>query len=165
MKILYIGGQKSGKTSLAIGKALSLSKNQNPFYLATYINSYNDAEMQKRVDKHKIERQEKFITIEEGLNLIEPINQNSGIFLIDCVSMWIFNKLENEKDNLIEDMSEILKIDKDIIFILNDVSSGIIPINKLSREFVDFSGIIGQLIAKNCDEVYSVTCGLLHKLK
>jgi adenosylcobinamide kinase / adenosylcobinamide-phosphate guanylyltransferase len=163
LKILYVGGQKSGKTSLAITKALNLST--KPIYIATYINNYNDTQMQKRIQMHKIQRENKFITIEEGVNLKSVIEKNSGVFLIDCVSMWIFNKLENKEFDLIQAMSEILEIDKDIIFILNDVSSGVIPIDKLSREFIDYSGIIGQLIAKNSNEVYNVICGLENRLK
>lgn len=164
MKILYVGGQKSGKTSKAIAKTLQLSKKQKPIYIATYMNIYSDSEMQKRIDNHKIERQNNFITIEEGIDLIKVISSNEGVFLIDCVSMWIFNMLENKKD-LIDEMKKLLELDKNIIFILNDVSSGIIPIDRLSREFVDYSGIIGQMIAEKSNEVYQIIYGLENKLK
>jgi len=38
MKVLYFGGQKSGKSRLAEMRALSLSKNRaiKPYYIATY---------------------------------------------------------------------------------------------------------------------------------
>jgi len=36
MKILYYGGQKSGKSLLAEQKALALSKATKPCYIATY---------------------------------------------------------------------------------------------------------------------------------
>ena len=50
-------------------------------------------------------------------------------------------------------------------FILNDVSCGIIPFDIESRRFVDFSGLIGQELAKLCDEVYEVKYGLESRLK
>ncbi len=167
MKILYIGGQKSGKSALAIKKALSLSSQKKPIYIATYLNNYNDSGMQERIDNHKIQREDNFITIEEGVNLKQTFDKNSGVFLIDCLSIWLFNKLELKatKEEIIKEVKEIIKIDKDIIFILNDVSSGVIPINKLSRNFIDLSGIIGQIIAKESNEVYQIICGLENRLK
>ncbi len=68
MKILYFGGQKSGKSSLAEKKALEISTNK-PYYIATYDNSYDDKEMKKRVNRHKEQREEKFTTIEEAYDL------------------------------------------------------------------------------------------------
>jgi adenosylcobinamide kinase/adenosylcobinamide-phosphate guanylyltransferase len=47
----------------------------------------------------------------------------------------------------------------------NDVSSGVIPIDSISREFVDLSGIVGQIVAKNCDEVIKVEYGIENKIK
>jgi adenosylcobinamide kinase/adenosylcobinamide-phosphate guanylyltransferase len=46
MKIFYFGGQKSGKTKAGIKKALELSKDEKPYYVATYDNSYGDDSMQ-----------------------------------------------------------------------------------------------------------------------
>ncbi len=164
MKIFYFGGQKSGKTKAGIKKALELSKNEKPYYVATYDNSYNDSSMQDRINKHIIEREENFITIEEPKDLTKVINQNKT-YLIDCVSMWLFNNLENKEEMLKNQLQEICKIDANIIFILNDVSCGIIPMDKESRKFVDFSGLIGQELAKLCDEVYEVKYGLERRLK
>ena len=164
MKIFYFGGQKSGKTKAGIKKALELSKNEKPYYVATYDNSYNDSSMQDRINKHIIEREENFITIEEPKDLTKIVEQNKT-YLIDCVSMWLFNNLENKEEMLKNQLQEICKIDANIIFILNDVSCGIIPMDKESRRFVDFSGLIGQELAKLCDEVYEVKYGLERRLK
>ena len=56
MKIFYFGGQKSGKTKAGIKKALELSTNEKPYYVATYDNSFGDNSMQNRIDKHIVER-------------------------------------------------------------------------------------------------------------
>ena len=63
MKVLYYGGQKSGKSSLAELKALELSKDKKPYYVATYDNSYQDKEMSSRISKHQAQRKEQFISI------------------------------------------------------------------------------------------------------
>ena len=164
MKIFYFGGQKSGKTKAGIKKALELSKDEKPYYVATYDNSFGDDSMQNRIDKHIIERKEDFITIEEPKDLTKIVEVNKT-YLIDCVSMWLFNNLQNSEDSLKQQLQEICKIDANIIFILNAVSCGIIPFDKESRRFVDFSGLIGQELAKLCDEVYEVKYGLERRLK
>ncbi len=164
MKIFYFGGQKSGKTRAGIKKALELSLNEKPYYVATYDNSFGDDSMQNRIDKHIIERKEDFITIEEPKDLTKIVEVNKT-YLIDCVSMWLFNNLQNSEETLKTQLQEISKINANIIFILNDVSCGIIPLDKESRRFVDFSGLIGQELAKLCDEVYEIKYGIERRLK
>ena len=164
MKVFYFGGQKSGKTKAGIKKALELSTNDKPYYVATYDNSFGDDSMQNRIDKHIIERKENFITIEEPKDLTKIVEKDKT-YLIDCVSMWLFNNLEEKEETLKIQLQEICKIEANIIFILNDVSCGIIPFDKESRRFVDFSGLIGQELAKLCDEVYEVKYGIERRLK
>jgi len=164
MKVFYFGGQKSGKTNAGSKKALELSKDEKPYYVATYDNSYNDSSMQDRIDKHINERKEDFLSIEEPKDLTKIIEINKT-YLIDCVSMWLFNNLEEKEETLKNQLKEICKIDANIVFILNDVSCGVIPIDKESRKFVDFSGLIGQELAKLCDEVYEVKYGIERRLK
>src|SRR6218665_726794 len=123
MRIFYFGGQKSGKTKAGIKKALELSTNEKPYYVATYDNSFGDDSMQNRIDKRIIERKEDFITIEEPKDLTKIVEINKT-YLIDCVSMWLFNNLENKEETLKTQVQQICKMDANIIFILNDVSCG-----------------------------------------
>ena len=52
-----------------------------------------------------------------------------------------------------------------LFFVLNEVTSGVIPFDKDSRRFVDLTGIIGQKLVKLCDEVYEAKFGLESRLK
>jgi adenosylcobinamide kinase/adenosylcobinamide-phosphate guanylyltransferase len=162
LKILYIGGQKSGKSSLAEKRILSLST-KKPYYIATYDNSFDDKEMQDRVLSHKQRREEFFKTIEEPLFLDRVINDGE-YYLVDCLSMWIMNIIEKGID-FEAILSKVFSKDATIIFVLNDVNSGIIPTNRLAREYIDKSGIIGQIVARECDEVYQVIVGLENRIK
>jgi adenosylcobinamide kinase/adenosylcobinamide-phosphate guanylyltransferase len=179
MKVLYYGGQKSGKSNLAELKALSLSNNikhvgttppclsvnnTKPYYIATYNNSYNDDEMRQRIERHKSQRKEAFITIEESFNLPKVIKRDET-YLVDCISMWLLNNLEKKEEELLEQLDELAQSRSNIIFVLNDVNSGVIPLDKESRKFVDMTGIIGQKLASFCDEVYEVKLGLERRLK
>ena len=164
MKILYFGGQKSGKSRLAEAKTIELSNNKKPYYIATYDNSFGDEEMQNRVLKHQNQRSNKFETIEEKFKLSSVV-KDENTYLIDCISMWLLNGLEKSEDELLEEIEKLSKIDANIVFVLNDVSSGVIPFDKVSRKYVDLSGIIGQKLASFCDEVYEVKLGLPQRLK
>ena len=164
MKILYYGGQKSGKSLLAEQKALSLAGDEKPYYIATYDNSYGDSEMGARIETHQGQRKEAFITIEETKNL-SSIIENGKTYLIDCMSMWLLNTHDDELENLMEELELLANKEAHVVFVLNDVSSGVIPLEPMSRKYIDRSGIVGQKLATLCDEVYEVKLGLESKLK
>jgi len=164
MKTLYYGGQKSGKSLLAEQKAIYLAKDSTPYYIATYDNSYGDDEMQSRIKKHKSQRKDKFISIEEPKDLVKVI-QKGNTYLIDCMSMWLLNTIDSKEYDILNTLETLAQIDANIVFVLNDVSSGVIPLDALSRKYVDRSGIVGQKLAQFCDEVYEVKLGLESRLK
>lgn len=155
MKILYFGGQKSGKSTLAEKRALWLSDSK-PTYIATYHDNYDDPDMKVRISKHKEQREEQFITIEEPKDLLKVVKK--GTYLIDCVSMWILNLMDEQA--LLKQLDALAKKKANIIFVLNDVNSGVIPLDAQSRRYVDLSGIIGQRLVQMCDEVIEVKFGL-----
>lgn len=163
MKILYFGGQKSGKSTLAEARALSLCTD-TPCYVATYDNRYGDGEMQERLDKHRLARRDTFITIEEPRDLSGVIRPG-GTYLIDCVSMWLLNALEEDEKLLLTEIEAVCAIDANIVFVLNDVSCGVIPEGPISRRYIDLSGVVGQKLAALCDEVVEVKLGLEQRLK
>ena len=164
MKILYFGGQKSGKSALAEAKTIKLSKDTKPYYIATYDNSYNDTSMQEKINTHKLQRKDNFISIEQTHDLIEVLKENET-YIIDCMSMWILNNIKKDDDYFINHIKDISKISANIVFVLNDVNGGIIPLEKQSRRFVDITGIVGSSLVNICDEVYEVKFTLGNKLK
>ena len=164
MKVLYYGGQKSGKSHLAEIKALNLAKDKKPYYIATYNSNYSDIEMKSRILRHQKKRANRFITIEESFDFIKYIKRDNT-YLIDCISMWILNLLEKSEEELISYIDRLDKIDTDIVFVLNSVGEGIVPLTKESRKFVDLTGLIGQRLASISDEIYDVKLGIAHRLK
>jgi adenosylcobinamide kinase/adenosylcobinamide-phosphate guanylyltransferase len=164
MKILYYGGQKSGKSRLAERKALALAGARRPYYVATYDASYSDGEMAERIARHRADRGERFVTIEEPRALSHVIEEE-GVYLIDCMSMWILNTLEQDMESLIAEIETLSERNADVVFVLNDVGSGVIPTQNLSRRYIDRTGIIGQKLARICDEVYEVKLGIEVRIK
>jgi len=163
-KTLFIGGIKSGKSINAQEYILKLT-DKKPIYLAT--TEFIDEGMQKRIDEHKQNRSDKFITIEEPLKLYQILQKQDEAILIECISMWINNMLYHGFcfEDIREELNKIMKLDKNIVFVLNDVGSGIIPDNALAREFVDISGKLSQLLASGCEEVYHTIAGISTRIK
>ena len=168
MKTLFIGGIKSGKSFNAEQYTLrhfGLDPESTPFYLAT--TEFIDEEIQQRIQIHQERRDKSFITLEEPLDLINKINTLNTPILIECTTMWINNMLHHHKtkEQIFEHISTLLALPQDIVFVHNDVGSGIIPDNALAREYVDISGIVSQMIAQKCDEVYHCIAGIATKIK
>lgn len=164
MKALFIGGMKSGKSRHAEEFALKHAHTK-PFYLAT--TEFIDKEMQQRIEIHKLQRGDSFITLEEPLKLSQSISKCDDIVLVECISIWMNNMLHHkfELQEIEEETKRLLSLPNDMVFVLNDVGSGIIPENPLARKFIDINGKISQLIAAECDEVFFTIAGIATKIK
>lgn len=164
MKTLFIGGIKSGKSLHAEQFALKKSK-LPPVYLAT--TEFIDEEMHERIEDHKLQRSENFLTIEEPMNLLEAIRPMKTLVLIECTTMWINNMLHHgfTYEDIKEHIQKLLELPNDIVFVQNDVGAGIIPDNALAREYVDISGRISQLLGQHCDRVFHVIAGISTQIK
>lgn len=165
MKVLFIGGIKSGKSLNAQKYVQALSKTK-PLYLAT--TEFIDDEMQERITQHKAQREDSFITVEEALELTKTIQKHEKrVVLIECLSMWVNNMLYHDKsiEDMVVEINQVMMQENDIVFVINDVSCGVIPNNRLAREFVDANGKIAQLVAAECDAVFHVVAGIATRIK
>jgi len=168
VKTLFIGGIKSGKSLNAeryILRHSELDSESTPYYLAT--TEFIDEEINTRIQIHQKRRAQQFITIEEPLDLISAVTPLKAPVLIECTTMWINNMLYHQKtrEQIIEHISNLMKLSNDIVFVHNDVGTGIIPDNALARIYIDISGIVSQIIATHCNEVYHCIAGIATKIK
>jgi adenosylcobinamide kinase/adenosylcobinamide-phosphate guanylyltransferase len=169
MLAFVIGGIKSGKTKFALKKAEKLN-NGKLYYIATA--RAVDEEMKERIEKHKRERGEKWITIEEPIEVDRVLKAipKGSVIIIDCLTTWLTNLLiENydveEKTNKLIDILLKTKTDLDLFLVSNEVGLSIIPDNPLGRKFIDLSGNLHQKVAQIADEVYFILCGCEIKVK
>ena len=164
--ILITGGSRSGKSIFA--EKLSLSFGKKPTYVATAKNI--DEEINNRIIIHKKRRKNSWYEFEAEINLIDTLKKidKKSPVLIDCITIWL-NNIFYEKKNWnieVQKLSKFISTYKQpLILVTNEVGSGIISMNKLSREFQDASGITNQILASVCDQVYFVVCGIPTKIK
>jgi adenosylcobinamide kinase / adenosylcobinamide-phosphate guanylyltransferase len=164
MKTLFIGGIKSGKSRLAEAYILEQSE-QKPYYLAT--TEFIDDEMRERVTVHQQRREDRFITIEEPVFLLNALSNCSGAVLVECVSMWLNNMLyyDHNEAQILQELSDVMPLPNNIVFVLNEVGLGVIADNPLARKYVDLSGKAAQLLGEHCDQVFFCCAGLTLRLK
>ncbi|WP_028885968.1 bifunctional adenosylcobinamide kinase/adenosylcobinamide-phosphate guanylyltransferase [Teredinibacter turnerae] len=166
MKTLILGGARSGKSAHA--EQLASQSNKSVIYIAT--GWAGDAEMAKRIAHHQQQRPAHWQTVESPQGLAATLLEQDGannLLLVDCLTLWISNCLAN--DCLAQEMAAVLnlvpRLQSELIFVSNEVGSGVVPLGELSREFVDNAGRLHQRLATLCDRVLLVVAGLPLSLK
>ena len=166
-----IGGCRSGKSSFALDQANKII-GKNKYFIATSLPM--DSEMEKRVESHQKERGEDWITIEEPIMIHEKINQYSpkaGVILVDCLTFWVSNLLFHsynpaQIDTAIMHLEACLEQCECPVFLVsNEVGCGIVPENKLARQFRDFAGFVNQRMAKVAHTVVMTIAGIDVQIK
>lgn len=176
MKTLILGGVRSGKSHYAEKLSIQRVKESQGklVYIATSF-PYDD-EMKQRVDEHQEQRRlsgQKWITVEETLYLANSLKLHASAnttILIDCLTLWMTNLLCHENTGLLNQeteklLSSIPKLKGNILFVSNETGLGIVPIDKLTRQFVEKMGRFHQDLAVVCDQVDFVIAGLTINIK
>jgi adenosylcobinamide kinase / adenosylcobinamide-phosphate guanylyltransferase len=165
--ILALGGARSGKSNYA--RKLAEGTARERLYLAT--GWADDEEMATRIANHQAERGGGWTTLEEPLALCEALEREARserIVLVDCLTFWLANamfaglEIESETKQLCQVISSLKG---PVIFVSNEVGSGIVPETKIGREFRDWQGKVNQEVARACDCVVLVVAGLPILLK
>ena len=72
--------------------------------------------------------------------------------------------LQEEKDPD-EFIDKLMEENPDVIVILNELGCGIVPMDPFDRVWREQTGRAGEKLAKNCNEVYRVICGIPSRIK
>lgn len=80
----------------------------------------------------------------------------------ECVMNYqlLIKRLMLENRDTVEFTKKFCAENQNAVIIMNEVGSGIIPIEKLEREWRENVGRCGCIIAKNSDTVIRMTCGI-----
>ncbi len=166
--MLVLGGARSGKSRFAEANAIGSGLERH--YIAT--GRAFDDEMRARIAKHRQDRVgDGWTTHEEPLDLVGSIaaaDAADRVLLVDCLTLWVTNLMMESRDvdaagDSLADM--LASIKGRLIFVSNEVGLGIVPENRMAREFRDHAGRLHQKIAARADEVYFIAAGLPLKMK
>lgn len=175
IKIVFVtGGAKSGKSSFALNEVSGIEGKKAFIATAEAL----DEEMEKRIQRHKVERGNEWDTHEEPLEVSRVIGDLQGKYsavILDCLTLWLSNAMIRTErvEERVRELIKALKQMKDshgsgqsVLYIIsNEVGMGIVPENPMAREFRDLAGGLNQKIAKIADEAYLVVAGIPIKIK
>lgn len=163
---LILGGAASGKSEWA--ENFILDSGLQVIYLAT--GRIEDDETFSKVEVHKLRRDTRWRTIEEPMNLTAPLGNldpNTPV-LIDCATMWLSNQMMAESDLVIATATLVTALQgcpAPWVIVSNEVGHGIVPDNKLARQFREAQGRLNIALAREADLAVMVVAGLPQVLK
>ena len=166
--VLVLGGARSGKSRYAQG--LAEATGRTLVYCAT-ATTFDDPEMRDRIARHQAERGAAWRTVEAPVDLAGTLRAETGpgrAVLVDCLTLWLTNLMLGSHD--VEAATAglarlVAELRGPVVFVSNEVGSGIVPDNALARAFRDQQGRLNQAMAAACDTAVLVVAGLPVLLK
>ena len=162
---LITGGGRSGKSRHALDLARAHQGKRG--FVATA--EPFDEEMRERIKRHREERGDSFLTIEEPLDpggALISLPDDVEVTVVDCLTVWLGN-LMHHRGNEDGDYSEVNRflslLDAPpchLVIVSNEVGMGIIPHEGLARRFRDLAGLVNQEVARRADCVILMVSGI-----
>lgn len=173
-EILFVtGGARSGKSRFA--ERLAAEAGAPVTYLATL--EPLDEEMERRIARHRADRPDEWTTVEEPRNLeaaLVAIAPGDTV-LLDCVSLWVSNRLlelgeepsiaaiEELEASLDAELAALLTLaqerDGRLILVTNEVGSSVVPPTVLGRAYRDLLGRANQRAAGAASRAWLLVAG------
>lgn len=171
--LLILGGVRSGKSRWAERLAAA----RPPVtYLATA--QAGDDEMARRIAQHRQRRPADWQTVEEPWDAAAAVarHRQDGSLLLECLSLWLTNRLVGLPDRAAEGDAEIRAAGTELLAAIHDavgrvivvsseVGCGIMPVNDLARRFADLLGEANQQLADVASEVLVCVAGIPVRIK
>lgn len=159
------GGARSGKSRYALGIA---AHSERPVFIATA--EPFDAEMEDRIRRHREERDTRFFTIEEPVDLagaLRRIPPGTDVAILDCLTVWLGNLLhrgevDREMERFLSALAEPLC---PLVVVSNEVGLGGIALTPMGRRFADLLGRLNQEVAGRAERAVMMVSGLPLVLK
>lgn len=160
---VLIGGARAGKSDLAVRIAQSWKTHVT--FVAT-AEAWDD-EMAERIRRHQAGRPWDWTTIEEPRHLdrvLAGIPADSGV-VIDCLTLWVNNvMLDKVPDDDVPELARRLAKQAaahpgGVVAVTNEVGLGVVPVNRLSRRYVDLLGAVNRIWVEASDRSLLVVAG------
>lgn len=161
---LLLGGARSGKSTAA--QRLAEAAGGPPVYVATARVGDGDDEFAARVARHRADRDDRWTTVEEPLDLVRVLRDQrraGRVVVVDCLTLWLTNLLLDERDvaAAVAGLCDELAVDRGAVALVsNEVGQGIVPMHELSRRFRDEQGWCNQRVAAVADRVRLLVAGI-----
>lgn len=129
-----------------------------------------DAEMEERINRHRVERDVAWQTVEVPIKLPQAVLElaPTDLAVVDCLTLWVSNLLMRDMDIETGTQALIAALKQrrgSLWLVSNEVGLGIVPDSALARRFRDVCGQLHQQVAAVADSTFMLIAGLPLKLK
>lgn len=183
LKLLLLGGQKSGKSRQAelLARAwLQADAGRSASLIAT--GTAYDAEMEQRIARHQRDRRERvpqLATLEaprDVAQLLQAHSRPEHLLVVDCLTLWLTNWLMPMEPSEVAPaqawqvqcdafVAALQAATGPVILVSNEIGLGVIPMGREVRAFVDALGLLNQQAAAVCNRVQLMAAGLPLQMK
>jgi adenosylcobinamide kinase / adenosylcobinamide-phosphate guanylyltransferase len=160
---LLLGGARSGKSALAERLA---ARWDGPVTVVVTAQA-RDTEMAERIRRHRARRPAGWRTVEEPLDLEAALAKvpAEAQVLLDCLTLWVSNLLEQDLTD--EQVGQLARSaaaaaaarEAPTVVVSNEVGSGIVPADPLSRRYRDLLGQVNAVWAAAADQALLLVAG------
>ena len=184
MIYLVYGGSGSGKSDFA-EKLLADFPGGEKYYIATMMAQSDDADAQKKIERHKKLRAGKgFATIEQAVDLGEIcLGEEDGgarvgnaSALLECMSNLCANEMFSREDSfekseeevcqkILSDVKKLSSLFENLVIVTNNVFEDGRQYDETTQKYIHVLGKINCQLAAISDKVYEVVVGIPLELK
>lgn len=153
---LVIGGTRSGKSAHA--ERLALAMGAPVRYIATAAAS--DRSMADRIGRHQARRPASWETVEAGDALADALDRE-GVSLIDGLGVWIAGALHRNGGDVSAEIDRVIERARgsDVIVVAEEAGQGLLPLDSVSRAWLDQLGEAVQRLSAAAERVDYVVAG------
>jgi histidinol-phosphate/aromatic aminotransferase/cobyric acid decarboxylase-like protein/adenosyl cobinamide kinase/adenosyl cobinamide phosphate guanylyltransferase len=153
---LVIGGTRSGKSAHA--ERLALATGAPVRYVATADSV--DRSMADRIARHRTRRPASWETVDAGDALAEAIDLD-GVSLIDGLGVWIAGALHRNGGGVSAEIDRVIERARrsDVIVVAEEAGQGLLPLDPVSRAWLDQLGEAVQRLSAAAARVDYVVAG------
>jgi adenosyl cobinamide kinase/adenosyl cobinamide phosphate guanylyltransferase len=160
--VLLLGGARSGKSTLAVGRGRAWGG--DVVFVATA--EARDADMRARIERHRRERPAGWAVVEEPRRLASlPCWGAGALVIVDCLTLWVANLLEAGcgDDEVAAAADELAALAAaraaPAVLVSNEVGLGVVPATPLGRRYRDVLGRVNCVVAARADEALLLVAG------
>ncbi len=171
--LFVTGGARSGKSAFA--QQLAVATGRQVVFIATM--EPLDDELRDRVARHRASRPEGWRTLEAPIDVVGALTGTAedACVVLDCVSLWVTNRLmplgDPPRGDAIDELERALDGEVDallarqrgrsgeLIVVTNEVGSGVVPPSALGRVYRDLLGRVNQRLSAGASRAWLLASG------
>ncbi len=169
MKILFSGGCKNGKSTLAERSVKALAGDGPLYYIATMIP--HDDEDRARIRRHVESRAGMgFITLEQGTDVTRCLDRadENGAFLLDSVTALLSNEMWSENgydpdagERAAAELTELARRARHIVFVSDFIYSDAAFYDDFTQNYRKALAMADRALVRACDAAAEVCSGCI----